>query len=195
MMRHLHLSDDRLIDVCLDRAPVAIERQHLDSCEVCEGRRATLALLLADVSAVASAEADAVFTAERLSLQHARILQRVEQEGRPGRVISFPAGQGQGSTLLRARPGMRWIAGAAAAGLGIGLLAGHLARNLPTGGALPAASQAVVPPATARLQAVSTTMSEEEFLGRLEVAIEGTSGSALRPLDDLTPLVWEIAAQ
>jgi hypothetical protein len=38
-------------------------------------------------------------------------------------------------------------------------------------------------------------MTEEEFLGRLEVAIEGTGGSALRPLDDLTPLVWEVAAQ
>jgi hypothetical protein len=89
---------------------------------------------------------------------------------------------------------MRWIAGAAAAGLVIGLLAGHFAHDLPAGGALPA-SQAAGTPAAARLQAVSTTMSEEEFLGRLEVAIEGTSGSALRPLDDLTPLVWEVAAQ
>jgi hypothetical protein len=29
----------------------------------------------------------------------------------------------------------------------------------------------------------------------LEVAIEGTSGASLRPLDDLTPLVWEVAAK
>jgi len=193
-MRRLHLSDDRLIDVCLDRAPAAVERQHLENCDVCKGRRDNLARLLADVSSVARAEADAVFTPERLSRQRARILQRVEQEAPNGRVITFPAGYGQGPTLLRARPGMRWVAGAAAAGLVIGLLAGHLAHNLPTGGALPA-SQAVVPAGAATLQAVSTTMSEEEFLGRLEVAIEGTSGSALRPLDDLTPLVWEVAAQ
>jgi hypothetical protein len=51
------------------------------------------------------------------------------------------------------------------------------------------------PAAAAFQQVVSTTLSEEEFLGRLEVAIEGTGGSALRPLDDLTPLVWEVAAQ
>ena len=193
-MRHPHLSDDRLIDVCLDRAPAAIERQHLERCDGCEGRRANIARLLADVSDIARAEADVVFTAERLSRQHARILQRVEQEGRSGRVISFPAWHGQRPTLLRARPGMRWVAGAAAAGMVIGLLAGQLAHNLQTDGARPA-SQAVVRPAAATLQAVSTTMSEEEFLGRLEVALEGTSGSALRPLDDLTPLVWEVAAQ
>ena len=194
MMHHLHLSDDRLIEVCMDRAPAAVERQHLERCDVCEGRRANLARLLADVSDVARAEADAVFSPERLSRQRAHILQRLEQEARHGRAISFPAGYGQGASLLRARPGMRWIAGAAAAGLVIGLLAGHLAHDLPAGGALPT-SQAAVRPAAATLQAVSTTMSEEEFLGRLEVAIEGTSGSALRPLDDLTPLVWEVAAQ
>ena len=194
MMRHPHLSDDRLIDVCLDRVPAASERQHLESCTVCEERRAGLARLLADASASARAETDAVFTPERLSRQHARILQRVEQEARLGRIISFPATHGQAPTMLRARPGMRWIAGAAAAGMVIGLLAGHLAHDLPAGGARPA-WQAAGTPAAPSLQAVSTTMSEEEFLGRLEVAIEGTSGSALRPLDDLTPLVWEVAAQ
>jgi hypothetical protein len=195
MMRHSHLSDDRIIDVCLDRVPAAIERQHLETCAVCEGRRANLARLLADVSDIARAEADTVFTPERLSRQRAHILQRLEQAARHGRVISFPAAQGQGPTLLRARPGMRWVAGAAAAGLVIGLLAGHFAHDLPAGIALPPASQAGRPETRATLQAVSTTMSEEEFLGRLEVAIEGTSGSALRPLDDLTPLVWEVAAQ
>lgn len=197
-MRHPHLSDDRLIDVCLDRAPAATERQHLEGCDACEERRANLARLLADVSAVADAEAAAIFTPERLSRQHARILQRVEQEARHGRVISFPAAHAQESTLLRARPGNRWIAGAAAAGLVIGLLGGHFARDLPTGLPPDAARPASLTgrgASAATLQAVSTTMSEEEFLGRLEVAIEGTSGFALRPLDDLTPLVWETATQ
>ena len=46
-----------------------------------------------------------------------------------------------------------------------------------------------------QLQAVSTSMSEEELLGLLEVAIEGTGGASLRPLDDLTPRVWEVAAR
>jgi hypothetical protein len=88
---------------------------------------------------------------------------------------------------------MRWIAGAAAAGLVIGLLAGHLAHDLPTAGASPAV-QADGPLETAALQAVSANVSEEEFLGRLELAIDGAGGSALRPLHELTPLVWEVPA-
>ena len=183
MKSRSHLSDDRLIDVCLDRAPAAFERKHLEGCDLCEGRRASLARLLTDVSDVARAEADAVFTPERLGRQRGRILQRVEQEVPHGRIISFPAGHGQGPTPLRARPDRRWIAGAAAAGLVIGLLAGHLSYDLPTSGTSPTP------------QAVPTTLSEEEFLGRLEVAIDGAGGSALRPLHDLTPLVWEVAAR
>ena len=89
---------------------------------------------------------------------------------------------------------MRWIAGAARPALVIGLLAGHLAHVSPGQRRSPRRSSAL-PPDGVSLQAVSTTMSEEEFLGLLEVAIEGTSGSSLRPLDDLTPLVWEVAAQ
>jgi hypothetical protein len=76
----------------------------------------------------------------------------------------------------------------------IGVLAGHLAHDFTSGRVLPRA-RVVASPTVAGFQAVSTSMSEEEFLGRLEVAIEGTGGSALRPLDDLTPLVWEVAAQ
>ena len=106
----------------------------------------------------------------------------------------IPAGHDQGPTPLRAGPDRRWIAGAAAAGLVIGLLAGHLAHDLPTAGPSPA-SQAGRPLDVTTMQAGSTTLSEEEFLGRLEVAIDGTGGSALRPLHDLTPLVWEVVAQ
>ena len=194
-MRHSHLSDDRIIDVCLHPAPATAERQHLASCAVCEERRASLARILAETSDVAIAEADALFTDERLSRQRAHILQRVERESRQGRLISFPAGQATSPTPLRGRPAARWIAGAAAAGLVIGLLAGHLTHDFTSGRVLPPSRAAVLSPPAASVQAVSTTMSEEEFLGRLELAVEGTGGSALRPLDDLTPLVWEVAAQ
>ena len=195
-MRHPHLSDDRLIDVCLDHAPAATEQEHLATCGVCAERRANLARLLNETSTVAVAEADAVFTDERLARQRGHILQRVEQESRQGRLISFPAGYTSAPSLLRARPAARWIAGAAAAGLFIGLLAGHLTHDFTAGRVMPSsltASRAASSPAS--FQAVSTSMLEEEFLGRLEIAIEGTGSSALRPLDDLTPLVWEVAAQ
>jgi hypothetical protein len=192
-MRYPHLSDDRLIDLCLHHTTGATEQAHLASCGVCEKRRADLARILTEVSDVAAAEADALFTAERLGRQRGRILQRIEQESRPGQLINFPASRGSSPTLLRGRPAARWIAGAAAAGLFIGLLAGHLTHDFTAGRVMPA--RAVASPSTATLQAVSTTTSEEEFLGRLEIAVEGTGGSALRPLDDLTPLVWEVAAQ
>ena len=150
--------------------------------------------LLDEVSAVLRAEADVLLTDERLARQHAHILRRIEEETRPGQVIAFPNAQ-PGRPALRVRPGMRWVAGAAAAGLLIGVVAGHLAHDLPVATERPAQAIASGGSDQPTLQAVSTTMSEEEFLGQLEIAIETTSGSALRPLDDLTPLVWEVAAQ
>lgn len=192
-MRNPHLTDDRLIDVCLDRAPSATEQQHLSGCDICRERRASLARVLNDASEVASAEADTLFTEDRLSRQRAHILQRVEQESRHGQLITFPAGKATSPVRLRIRPASRWIAAAAAAGLFIGMLAGHLAHDFTARRVLPARATATIPAAT--IQAVSQTLSEEEFLGQIEMAIEGTGGSALRPLDDLTPLVWEVAAQ
>jgi hypothetical protein len=191
-MRKGHLSDDRLIEVCLDDAPFEAEREHLDFCPACADRRSRLTQMLTDVRAVTTAEADALFDADRLAKQRARIIQHLEHEGRPGRVITFPATHPTGSSS-RARPRTRWIAGAAAAGLVIGVLAGHLAHVVPGMRSMPA--QVVFQTAPRGLQAVSTSMSEEELLGLLEVAIEGTSGASLRPLDDLTPRVWEVAAQ
>ena len=180
------------MDVCLQQGAAA--EPHLQTCSVCAERQMNLARILTEVSEVAAAEADALFTDDRLSRQRAHILQRIEHDSRQGRLISFPAGHGAAPTLLRARPGTRWIAAAAAAGLFIGVLAGHLTHDFTAGRVMPP-SRANTEPTVATFQTVSTTMSEEEFLGRLEVAIEGTGGSALRPLDDLTPLVWELAAQ
>jgi anti-sigma factor RsiW len=193
-MRYPHLTDDRLIDVCLHQEAGATEQQHLAACPACEERRASLARILNETSGVAVAEADAAFTGERLARQRAHILRRVEHESPHGQLISFPAGHAASPMLLRSRPAARWIAGAAAAGLFIGLLAGHLTHDFTAGRVMPS-SRAVATPAGVGFQAVSTAMSEEEFLGRLEIAIEGTGGTALRPLDDLTPLVWEVAAQ
>jgi hypothetical protein len=190
-----HLSDERLIDACLaDAADAAdaAERQHLDRCPACEERRIGIVQLLRDVSDAAAAETDVLFPADRLARQRARVLQRIEREGRPARLISFPA-VGPAERLPRTRPAARWIAGAAAAGLMIGLLAGQLVRMRPNGTGVPVAIDQR--PAVSALQVISATMSEDEFLSRLEIAVEGTSGASLQPLDDLTPRVWEVAAQ
>jgi hypothetical protein len=188
MKAHSHLSDDQLIELCLGGAHV------VHGCPSCETRRAALAALLDEVTAAATQEADAAFPAERLARQHARILQRVEQDGRPGRLIAFPAGYAQEPSPLRVRPRTRWIAAAAAAAFVIGLLAGHLAHDIPG-----RAGVSAVPIARATdspqggLRAVATTFSEDEFLGQIEMAADSPGpDSALRALHDVTPRAWEV---
>lgn len=194
-----HLSDDRLLEVCLAAgATPARERQHLDGCVECEGRRTELARILSDISEAATTEADAAFPADRLARQQARILQRLAHEGRPGRVIAFPAGHSSDPLVRRTRPAMRWIALAAAAGLVIGVLAGQLAHDFSITSPRAAAQMATAirpAPATPILQAVATTISEEEFLGMIDVAIEESGSTSLRPIDDLTPRVWEATSR
>jgi hypothetical protein len=193
MTRHSHLSDDQLAEVCLRTAPSEAERQHLERCGMCEGRRAAIARLLAEVADVARADADAVLSPERLDRQQTRILSRIARTMPHGRVIRFPSGPKQTPAPRRAHPNRRWIASAAAAGLVIGLLGGHFAQDLPTVGRS-SSSQASQPFAATPLQAGAPALSEEGFLSRLELAIDGAGGSALRPLHDLTPLIWEVAA-
>jgi hypothetical protein len=197
---HGHLSDDRLFEVCLDRALDAREQQHLDGCADCEGRRAGIEQLLTDFNEHAASDTDDVFPSDRLLRQQARILSRIDHEGRPGRVIAFPAVQTHQPVTFRDRPGMRWVAAAAAVGLVIGVVAGHLAHDLRATPSQLTQTAAAAPrpqeiPEPATLRAVSTTLTEEEFLGQLEAALQGTGGMALRPLDDLTPRVWEVTAR
>jgi hypothetical protein len=188
-----HLPSDRLLEVALERAPSSAEREHLAACAVCSARQDEFSRLLDDAAKAVSDEADAVFTPERLVRQRTRILERLEQEGRTAKVVSFPAGHTHHVKPLRKRPGMSWVAGAAAAGIIVGMLAGHYAHDFRM-------QNTRVPPMAstrspdASLQTDSATVSDEEFLGRLQMAIEGTSGSTLQALHELTPLVWEVSA-
>ena len=91
-MSQPHLSDDRLIEICFDLEVTSSDRAHLQLCPACEERRSSLAGTLDEIDTAATQEADAAFPADRLARQRARILQRVDQDGRPARVIAFPAG-------------------------------------------------------------------------------------------------------
>src|SRR5262245_5492677 len=126
-MTRAHLSDDRLIEICLADSFSPIDEPHLRTCEVCETRRVELASTLADVSEQVIDEADAAFPPERLAKQHARILHHVDRLGRPARVIAFPAGH-TSEPVRPARRTRRWIAatGVAAAFL-IGIYTEHFA--------------------------------------------------------------------
>jgi hypothetical protein len=189
MQAHRHLSDDQLIELCLGGGA-----HPLSDCASCEARRADLAALLDEVSDTANHEADAAFPADRLARQQARILQRLEQDGRPGRLIAFP-GHAQEPASPRVRPGTRWIAAAAAAAFVIGLLAGHLAHDIPKATSGPAApvDRAIDTPPSSTLRAVATTFSEDEFLVQIELAADSPGpGTALRALHDVTPRAWEV---
>src|SRR5690242_1951191 len=82
--------------------------------------------LIEHVTTALNAEADAVFPDERLNRQHARILQRIDQEGRPGRVIAFPASPGRTpASLLQGSSTTRWVAAAALIAFVAGVAAGQ----------------------------------------------------------------------
>jgi hypothetical protein len=188
--RGTHVSDERLIEVCVDRAATPGEESHFAQCDACASRRSRLEVLLHDMVDAAVSQADAAFPSERLAAQHARILQRIEHDGRPARVIAFPAAQPADARPLRNRPAARWIAGAAAAGLAIGLLAEHFTHDLRTfsRAARTTVARTVSRPSTgATLRAVNASVTDEEFLGEVENALHGPRLISLRPLNDLTP--------
>jgi hypothetical protein len=193
-MNQRHLTEDRLIEMCLAGSIEAVEHDHLVACTDCEVRRAELSTMLAEVDAAATAEADAAFPEERLARQQARILHRLEQDGRPGRIIAFPsASHGSETMSLRTKPTTRWVAAAAAAGLLVGLVAGHMAHDFPV------SARPVIAQSAARQQPTGTVLrgaagiiTDEEFLGEVEAAIDSTGPAALRPIDALTPRAWEV---
>jgi hypothetical protein len=194
-----HLSDERLIELSIagEAANEVTGRAgdaHLAVCPECQTRRIDLTALLDEVGGVAAAAADVQFSDERLARQQSRILQRIEQDGRPGRLIAFPAGHPQDPLLVRSRPASRWVAMAAAAGLVVGLLTGQLipATQVSTPAGAPAPRMVANESGSGlALRAVSTTLSDDEFLGQVEAA--GIAGpAALRSLDALTPRAWEV---
>jgi hypothetical protein len=192
-MNQRHLSDDRLIEISLAGSVPAGDHAHLAACPECVQRRATLTELLDEIDHAATLEVDTLFPADRLARQQAHILQRIDQDGRPGRLIAFPAAQPPTPLLLRSRPRARWAAGVAAAAFVVGLLAGHLVHDFPGAArrGTPAPRMVANETDATPLRAVSTTLSDDEFLGQIELAVGSAGPSALRPLDALTPRAWE----
>jgi len=190
-----HLSEDRLIALTVGDEWASADEAHLAACEGCRARRASLVTLLDEVAQAAVIEADAAFTTERLARQHSRILHRLAAEGRPGRLISFPATSDGSYGVASWRPTSRWIAAAALVGLFVGVLADQALTHLPGPSrridqprSVPAvnASRAVVQP-------VGASLSDDEFLGQLEAAVQSGGPIMLRPLDAATPLAWDVS--
>ena len=125
--RQGHLSEQALMDavVCGERPA------HLDRCDICAERAVDVGRWLDELRIAATEGADAAFTSERLAAQQSQILRRLEQLDSPARVIAFPAAtRADRQAYGGRRVNVSWVGIAAAAGLMIGILGGHMGTQL-----------------------------------------------------------------
>lgn len=188
-MNDRHLSDDRLIEICLN-ASTLVEQAHLAICARCEARRIEIVAILAELDDAATQDAGVAFPEARLEKQHASILHRVDHDGRPGRLVAFPA-QASSMIMTPTRPPARWAAAVAAAAFVAGVITGqwtHTFARSDTAFKSGAPSHIVASEADQQpLRPVPTTFSEDEFLEQIEMAASRNGPAALRPLDAMTP--------
>jgi|SRR5688572_2064823 len=190
-MNDRHLSDDRLIEICLNTS-TSVEQAHLAICARCEARRIEIVAILAELDDAATQDAGAAFPEARLEKQHASILHRVEHDGRPGRLVAFPAQQASALIMTPTRPRARWAAAVAAAAFVAGVITGQWTHTFSGSGTAfrsgTAPSHIVASEADQLpLRPVPTTFSEDEFLEQIEMAASRNGPAALRPLDAMTP--------
>ncbi len=207
-----HLQDDSLSDCYFAERrgepldPPAAE--HLADCAICAARYAEFERFMASLREEAHAEVDALFPADRLRLQQQEIGRRLDHIGRAARVISFPgrvaAGRINPSTT---RMATRWIAGAAAAGLFVGVAAGTFfdfstrfefgirgrrganQLGMRQGGGSTIASHIATPSAVTATRAAE---ADDAFMSALDLALDRPHTSELVAFDALTPHVREI---
>ncbi len=191
-----HLGDDQFADLWSSAVASGLPAAdpHLDACAECRSRYAGFTGWLDRIHDDGVGEAEEAFPPERLAAQQAQVMRRLEALERPARVIAFPRfSRPVTSTQGHAQ---RWIAGAAAAGLVIGLAAGQVfdLRNMFTpvrtpeattqisrlGASSPTARPAVVP-----VSASSVSDETLYFGGDPTRTTEGLS--TLKSIADITP--------
>ena len=198
MTHHLH--DDRLFECYLsDRTGERLDppaAEHLTDCAECALRYQELSSFMEGLRKEADAEADAVFTPERLRLQHQDIAARIAHIGHAARVISFPRRRSADGTDHHGhRVATRWLAAAAAAGMIVGV---GTAFFLQAG----VHDRATRTTTIARAARVKTTMpvrlspndpADDRFLSELDLALDRPRTPELLPFDQLTPHVREVS--
>jgi hypothetical protein len=189
-----HLDDNALTEIWTDAATSGqpASHAHLSACAACRTRYASFASWLDRMRDDACAEADEAFPADRLAMQQAQVLRRLEALERPARVIAFPRfTRPVTSTQGNAQ---RWVAAAAAAGLVIGLAAGQfvdIRRTFSPRTAQPQNTNARLEPA--RDLAVTTvapgsSVSDEALFFGPDTTPNIVPISTLQPMDAITPL-------
>jgi len=174
--------------------------EHLADCRGCAERYAEFERFMTSLSEEADAEIDALFPADRLRAQQQEIARRIDSLGRAARVISFPGRTPGGrSTASTTRLAMRWVAGAAAAGLFVGVAAGTFfdfgARfEFGLRGKRAGALRGAGPTLTAyqKTQESLAAEADDVFMSALDLALDRPHTSELVAFDALTPHVREI---
>ena len=201
-----HLREERLFDSYMaERQGAAVDppvAEHLADCASCGARYAELTAFMDGLRRDGDAEADAIFTPERLRLQQQQIARRIAHVSRPTRVLTFPGRLVRRTISPSAsRTASRWVAAAAAAGLFVGVAVGasfqwrsQLQRQRFAGGDSISAQASNSAPAARRNTPVSV-ISDDVFLSDLELALERPHTRELQAFDALTPHVREISDQ
>jgi hypothetical protein len=204
--RSRHLHDDALVEYYFaDRRGEPLDppsAEHLADCDACCARYSEFVTLLDQARGDAEAEADAVFTPDRLHQQQEQIARRLEQAIRPARVLSFP-GQSVQVHAGIGRVGPWWLAAAAAAGLFVGVVvggtllqpgSGRTAEAMRVGGTQQQAATRLGAAPAVRVNAPATldSIDDDAFLMQLELELERPHTQELQPFDALTPHVREI---
>lgn len=199
-LRDAHVPAERLTVLALgtaestnreDQAALA----HAAGCETCGRELARLTAGFDGLRVEAVRQADAAFDEPALELQRMRILDRLAYLGKTARVLPFP-----GAAAARNAPtgaiNRRWISAAAAAGLLIGVATGQLLHLTATDRAQHAQSApapGLTRPATPGVVPASISVSDEELLGEIDVAVQRIRATELlATLDALTPSAGEI---
>lgn len=206
IQRAHHLREERLFESYLaERAGDPIDppiAEHLTDCAACGARYAELAAFMDALRRDGDAEADAIFTPERLRIQQQQIARRLALVRRPARVLTFPeriVRRTIAASTSRTPP--RWVAAAAAAGLfvGVALGASFQWRSQLQGRAGLAdsgrARAARFSPVSTRGTVPADVAADDAFLSDLEIALERPHTRELQAFDALTPHVREISDQ
>ena len=197
LWRQGHLSERTIAEAVLtgDRPP------HLDQCELCAERAIEQERWLEDIRQAGLDAADAAFPAERLAAQQGQIVRRLEQLDEPTRVIAFPRQPFPDLRDRRRRVAPAWVGVAAAAGLAVGVVSGHMtARVEPTTAtaeatAPPAATPATSPVTTPRApqprdvpaSAPTAAGTPVRNASLFDIDLEGFTPGPLQLIDESTP--------
>ncbi|MFO7694326.1 MAG: hypothetical protein R6V57_14660 [Vicinamibacterales bacterium] len=189
-----HLDDDVLIRRYLaDRGLAALEAgddsplRHLAHCPACEARYEALRAGFDESREAAIADAEAACTPDRMERQRDRILRRIDALQTGPRVLAFPAAAQNGQAAPQTRVFRRWVAAAAAASFLVGLGAGRLVFNEPSGTTTADARQQTAPASarqapTMRALHVEPAVNDEEFLSEIELATAAPRTRELRAI-------------